>query len=260
MDTMQDRKQNRIRRTPKILSLTGLVLLGGAVAAALAQQAPLQTQSSQQHQSAATQSPSYAGSKGLESLQSSKQNQGQQLLQLERKFQSISKRIATAQEKAAQKAAVKKQQAAFEKALFKKMVQSAPDRKAQIDQFDKLGKELQGSAELRKSPLQRSTSFDQKLSKYEKLYAQLGPIEQQAAKDQQVAKLRTAYVQKLVAEMKKIEPQTDSLLRQRQQLAQTIRSLQSQHSAPPAFTTRPPSSTTSHNALAHGGQKTPPNK
>lgn len=257
---MMDPIPNPIRRTSKMLALTGVVLLGGAVAAAWAQQAPLHTQSSQPQQRSSTHAAAYGGTSGLHLLHASKQNHQQQLLQLERKFQTVNQRIMKAQEQAVKNAAVKKKQAAFQKALYKKMAQSAPDMKAQINQFQKLGKALRSSADLRKPAFERSKSFDQKLSKFQQLNAQLRPIQQQAANDPQVAKLRSAYVQKLLAQMKKVEPQTSSLLQQRQQLAQTIRSLQPQRTTPPTFNMRRKPSTASHNSPAKGWQQTSPAK
>lgn len=230
MNIMKNRKLPQTQPTPRILALVGVILLGGSLAASLAQQMP----------------KSSVGSSAHSQFQMSQPQHQQQVLQLEQKYQTVNQRITTAEEKAAKNSTVKKERVAYMNALYKKMAKSAPDMKKQIDQFQQLGKELQNNKDLRKATFKPSKSLDQKLSKYQHLSAQLGPIMQQAASDPHVAKLRSAYVHELLAQMRKTEPQINSLLQQRQQLVQSIHSMQSHRVTMPSYGSQSPSKQ-SHN-------------
>ncbi len=149
----------------------------------------------------------------------------QELLQVREQLENLESRIKDIEDRALQGEELQAAQAQYYERLKSVAIKKTPAIRSKIERQDVLIEELKDDPELGKPAAERSETFNEKLGEFRQLRSEITPVVQSVVDQPEVQEEYGKFQEKMVEEMKEIDPTADQLLAQRDQLFEQYQQL-----------------------------------
>lgn len=148
--------------------------------------------------------------------------------QIRAQLQQIEEQLFEAQRMALETDSVKELQEALQEMINDFIVGLEPDLEVAVDRREELLEQLEDNPELQDPTQQPSEEVMGMIQEYQSIEQEVAPLRAQAFEDPEIMEAHQGFQERLLGVMEEIEPQTQALLNQREQLVRQFQQMQQQ--------------------------------